>query len=295
MKRATTVEQQIEILKSRGIQIDISEEKAKEILSDIGYFRLGFYCFPFETTYPNRKNRTHQYIQGTKFSDVVSLYYFDVDLRNIVSKYLNRIEINFRTNIIYRVSNQYIDCNTWFVSPTVMTKLFIDKFDNELYTENFKRNPIIKTHHKKYINDRYAPAWKTLEFFTFGAMFKLYQNLKDKSLKQEISLQYNVRNIETFEVYFRTIVELRNLCAHGSVLFDHKLTIPLRSGIALKIDNRNKNNIFSAIKIMYYMLEQISENRAKDMKTEINQLFNTFDNLPTIGELITKTMDKRNF
>jgi abortive infection bacteriophage resistance protein len=134
-----------------------------------------------------------------------------------------------------------------------------------------------------------------LEFFTFGAMFKVFQNLRDNSLKQEISLQYNVRNIDTFEVYFRTIVELRNLCAHGSVLFDHKLTIPLRGGIALKIDNRNKNNIFSAIKILYYMLNQISENRAKDMKTEINQLFSKFDNSPIISELIEKLMDKRNF
>ena len=271
------------------------EEKAKEILSDIGYFRLGFYCFPFETTYPNRKNRTHKYKQGTKFSDIVSLYYFDMDLRNILSKYLNRIEINFRTNIIYRGSNQYIDCNTWFVSPAVMNKNFIDQFDNDLYTENFKRNPIIKNHHKKYINDKYAPAWKTLEFFTFGAMFKVFQNLKDKTLKQEISLQYNVRNIDTFGVYFRTIVELRNLCAHGSVLFDHTLTFPLRSGIALKIDNQNKNNIFSAIKILHYLLEQISENRAEDMKTEINQLFDKFDNLPAVGGLIAKTMDRRNF
>jgi abortive infection bacteriophage resistance protein len=295
MKQATTVEQQIEVLKNRGIQIDMNEEKAKEILSDIGYFRLGFYCFPFETTYPNRKNRTHQYKQGTKFSDIVSLYYFDVDLRNILSRYLNRVEINFRTNIIYRASNLHVNCNTWFVSPVAMNKHFIDKFDDELYTEKFKKNPIIKNHHKKYINDRYAPAWKTLEFFTFGAMFKVFQNLRNNSLKQEISLQYNVRNIDTFEVYFRTIVELRNLCAHGSVLFDHKLTIPLRGGIALKIDNRNKNNIFSAIKILYYMLEQISENRAKEMKTEINQLFSKFDNSPIIRKLIEKLMDRRNF
>jgi len=295
MKQATTIEQQIEVLQKRGVEIDVSKEKAKEILSDIGYFRLGFYCFPFETTYPSRKKRTHKYKQGTKFSDIVSLYYFDMDLRNILLKYLNRVEINFRTSIIYRASNQHIDCNTWFVSPAVMSKIFIDKFDNELYTENFKRNPIIKNHHKKYINDKYAPAWKTLEFFTFGAMFKVFQNLKDKSLKQTISLQYNVRNIDTFEVYFRTIVELRNLCAHGSVLFDHKLTIPLRGGVALKIDNQNKNNIFSAIKILHYMLRKISENRAKDMKTEINQLYDKLDNFPTVSKLIAKTMDKRNF
>ena len=56
MKQATTVEQQIAILKNRGMQIDLGEEKAKEILLDIGYFRLGFYCFPFETGYPNKEN-----------------------------------------------------------------------------------------------------------------------------------------------------------------------------------------------------------------------------------------------
>jgi len=76
-----------------------------------------------------------------------------------------------------------------------MEKVFIDKFDAELYTKNFKKNSVIKSHHKKYINDKYAPAWKTLEFFSFGTVFNVYKNLKDKSLKQSISLQYGVRNL----------------------------------------------------------------------------------------------------
>lgn len=45
MKTATTIEKQIEILRSHGIIIN-NEEKAKEILHDIGYYRLGFYFFP---------------------------------------------------------------------------------------------------------------------------------------------------------------------------------------------------------------------------------------------------------
>ena len=293
MKQATTVEQQIKTLKSRGMQIDIDEEKAKEILNDIGYFRLSFYCFPFETSYPNKKHRTHEYKQGSKFSDVVNLYYLDVDLRNLLLKYLNRIEINFRTKVVYFVSNQYVNCNAWFVDPTVMESVFIDKFDTELYTEKFKKNPIIKNHHKKYINDKYAPAWKTLEFFTFGAVFNVFKNLKDKLLKQNISLQYGVRNVDTFENYFRAVVELRNLCAHGSVLFDHKLTIPLRQGIALKVDNQNKNTIFSAITILHFLLERISINRANDMKNEINKLFDKFINSHTISELINISIGRR--
>jgi len=295
MKQATTIEQQIKMFNDRGMIIDLNEDKAKEILSDIGYFRLGFYCFPFETSYPNKRNRTHNYKQGTKFSDIVSLYYFDVDLRNILSKYINRIEINFRTNIIYRVSNQYISCNTWFADPSVMQRDFIDKLDTEFYTTNFKKNPVIRNHHKKYINDKYAPAWKTLEFFTFGTVLYLYKNLKSNQLKQNISLQYNIRNIDTFENYFRAIVEIRNLCAHGSVLFDHKLSIPLRNGIALKIDNQNKNKLFSGIKILHYFIKKISQNRANEMEKEINQLFNRFDNKLVMNDIINNFIEINNF
>lgn len=42
MKKATTIEEQIVLLKQRGMQIP-DEEKAREILLDIGYYRLGFY------------------------------------------------------------------------------------------------------------------------------------------------------------------------------------------------------------------------------------------------------------
>ena len=41
-ERATTVDQQIELLRSRGMDIE-DEVKAKEILLDVGYYRLGFY------------------------------------------------------------------------------------------------------------------------------------------------------------------------------------------------------------------------------------------------------------
>ena len=47
MKTAKTIDEQIEILRSHGIIVK-DECKAKEILHDIGYYRLGFYFFPFD-------------------------------------------------------------------------------------------------------------------------------------------------------------------------------------------------------------------------------------------------------
>lgn len=51
LKLATNIDEQITKLVERGMVID-NVEKAKENLLDIGYFRLGFYWFPFE-------NHTH--------------------------------------------------------------------------------------------------------------------------------------------------------------------------------------------------------------------------------------------
>lgn len=50
-KPATTIDEQLDLLKTRGLAIQ-DEDKAREILLDIGYYRLGFYLFPFEKSYP---------------------------------------------------------------------------------------------------------------------------------------------------------------------------------------------------------------------------------------------------
>lgn len=65
---ATTIEQQIQLLKDRGMVIDCDDSKIKEHLLDIGYYRLGFYWRPFEI------DENHNIAEGTKFSDVISVY-----------------------------------------------------------------------------------------------------------------------------------------------------------------------------------------------------------------------------
>jgi abortive infection bacteriophage resistance protein len=295
MKKATTVEEQIEILKIRGMVLDMGVKKAKEILSDIGYFRLGFYCFPFEKNYPHRKNRTHEYRERSRFSDAINLYYLDVDLRNILSQYINRIEINFRTNLVYQISNKYPECNTWFVDPSVMERKYIDEFDSKIYTDSFKKNPVIKLHHRKYINDRYAPAWKTLEFLTFGGILTTYRSVKDAQIKQQIAGQYGIHNVNVMENYMQSIVEIRNVCAHGGVLFDHTLILSLRNGPALLTDGSNKNKLFSVIQVLFFILNSVSQNRANEMEMAIKTLFNKFEHHNDIRLIIKDCMGYNDF
>ncbi len=68
----TSLENQIQKLLDRGMEFDLEDEKIKEILLDIGYYRLGFYWHPFEI------DENHNFAKGTKFSTVIDLYYLDV-------------------------------------------------------------------------------------------------------------------------------------------------------------------------------------------------------------------------
>ena len=52
-RQAINVEEQIKLLRQRGMRID-DEKKAREVLLDVGYYRLGFYWFPFEHTFPHK-------------------------------------------------------------------------------------------------------------------------------------------------------------------------------------------------------------------------------------------------
>jgi len=288
MKRATTLEEQIKTLSNRGLILDLGQVKTMEILSDIGYFRLGFYSFPFEISYPAKNNRTHTFKEGTKISDVIKLYYLDCDLRNILSKYINRIEINFRTNVIYKASLYYLDCNTWFANPLMVENDFLKMFNKKVYNETFKRKPIIRRHHKKYLNDKYAPAWKTVEYFTFGSILKLFKNLKDNTLKLEIALEYDIHNVNILQNYLESLHEIRNICAHGGVLFDHTLAKALVNGPALTISNSNKNKIYATIQITLFVLSKISKNRSTDMENEIHAIFALHKDNPVLRNIIEK-------
>lgn len=270
-KRATTIQEQIALLKSRGMSIP-DEHKAEEVLLDIGFYRLGFYSFPFEKSFPNLNNRSHKYKPNTSFTDVLDLYYFDYDLRKILTYYLNRIEVNLRTYITYTVSNHYKESPTWFVDSSVMKSNYIADFEEKVY-KTIRENPVIKRHHNKYINDRFAPAWKTIEFMTLGNLCSLFNNLKDEQLKISIAQHYQC-GLGVFINYMETIRVIRNSCAHGSCIYNISLAKAVRSSRHVPITEDTRHNIRGVISVVRYILGIVSANRQNDMNREISDLLN---------------------
>jgi len=285
MKKAISIEKQIALLKSRGVIIS-DEEKAKEVLLDIGYFRLCSYFFPFEKTYPKHKERTHEFVPGTNFDDAVALYYFDFDLRHVLIRYISRIEVAFRTYLTYYISNQYENIPCWFVNKKIVAASYARSFKKEVYTEKFKLNPVISRHHSTH-NCKYAPAWKTIEYMTFGAVLHLYNNLIVANDSIQIAHHFNVRQVVTFKNYMETLRIIRNACAHGSVLFDMKMPKSIMRGPAGAMSGNERYTLKGMLDVCHYMIGQVSQNRAKDMLQQVNQAYQTLQTkAPDIYERI---------
>lgn len=89
-------DQQIEKLKNeKNLQID-DEVYAKEILRHTSYYSLiGGYKDIFKNP------TTKKYKDGTKFEDLVELYYFDESLRQLFLRYLIKIENEIKSQVSY--------------------------------------------------------------------------------------------------------------------------------------------------------------------------------------------------
>ena len=92
VKQFKTIDEQIKILESRGLIID-DREKAKQSLSNLNYYRLSGYTLTL------RKN--DRFYKNVKFSEVMQIYNFDMELRAALMYLLESIEISMRTYIAY--------------------------------------------------------------------------------------------------------------------------------------------------------------------------------------------------
>ena len=92
-KQALSIFEQIELLKSRGLNIADSPKAAK-FLGEVSYFRFVQYLRPMEAD-----KTTHPFKPNSRFEDAVALYNFDIELRELIFKAVQRLEIALRTKM----------------------------------------------------------------------------------------------------------------------------------------------------------------------------------------------------
>lgn len=105
---------------------------------------------------------------------------------------------------------------------------------------------------------------------TFGNLEALYDSLIWDRDKRLISSHFNELAIATFKSYLTAIRETRNACAHGNVLFGMTLSSGIRTGMACASFSGNEHQTFKgALRVVDYLLSQISVNRKEDMWHEL--------------------------
>jgi abortive infection bacteriophage resistance protein len=130
-------------------------------------YRFCGYALHFEIIDDKRK-RTHQYKDGTRFEDVISLCQFDSKLRNLLLKNIEPIEIAFRTAICLEMANKYRSGH-WFIDETLFKNFNYPGFikickdaatplSRELFVENYA---------KKYSKPEILPCWMLIEVVSF--------------------------------------------------------------------------------------------------------------------------------
>ena len=86
------IDEQVENLKSIGLIVN-DEEYAKKILNDISYFRL------IKAYSLNLKSKNGTYNDKVTFEQIVELYLFNANFRQLIFPEIEKVEINVRCRI----------------------------------------------------------------------------------------------------------------------------------------------------------------------------------------------------
>lgn len=210
LKKQTTFEEQLELLKRKGIVIEHSED-CIEFLKHVNYYRFSAYYLPF------RDAKTQKLFSNIKFERLQKIYEFDQNLRSLIFAAIENIEIHLRTQIAYyhvhkygaegyREFNYY---NTGHNHSDFLQRL------SGCVNEN-KKTLIVRHHLDKY--DGHFPLWVMIEFFSMGMLSHFYRDLITQDRKNIAKILYNT-NHKNLESWTRCLTDLRNRCAHYSRLY----------------------------------------------------------------------------
>ena len=220
-------EQQIDTLVNDKNLIVLNKKYATDTLKQLGYFALiGGYKELFKNP------TTQKYKDGTKFEDIVALYKFDENLRELFLKYILKIERHLRSVISYYFCEKYgehqsfyLDKNNFSIYPKhcAGVKRLIGELD-KLANKNSDYAYIIH-HRNTYTN---VPLWVLFNGITFGTLSKFY-TLMTQDLQFKVSREFNNLSEKQVGQLLSVVTKFRNVCAHNERLFSYKTknSIPL--------------------------------------------------------------------
>jgi abortive infection bacteriophage resistance protein len=216
-----TYEQQIQKLKGKSLVIS-NEESAKATLRRYGYFAL---ITGYKDLLKNRTTKNYQ--DGTTFEDIVAIYQFDEQLRELTLRYLLHIERHIRSALSYGFcmvygenQREYLNRDNYDISSPYkekeVTKL-INKYLSPLIMRR-TQYAYIEHHKSKHQN---VPLWVLVNALTFGTLSKMYEYSKPQ-VQSAVSIEFEGISEQQLKQLLEVLTDFRNVCAHNERLFTYR-------------------------------------------------------------------------
>ena len=297
MKSFKTIDEQIDILRDKGLTIS-NDDKTKDILLRENYFFINGYR---HLLFKGPKENI--FIDGSSFDELYALFCFDRNIRNVMFKYLLIVENNLKSIFSYHLSGKYGYKEKEYLKMSNFVTDISKRRQVADVINKMKRQ--IKTNAKQHTatlhyltNYGYIPMWILVKVLSFGLISELFMILKPEDQK-EIAKYYKMDAYD-MTVFLPIMSNYRNLCAHEDMLYTyrtqrsipnniyhHKLIIP-------KIDEEyvyGKNYLFSLVLMFKFML---SKEDFKLLVFELGYEVDLLDNKLNSIE-IDKVLDKIGF
>ncbi len=283
-----SLDEQIEILRNKGLIIE-DEEFAREVLLRENYFFINGYRVLLMNSYSDKT-----FVVGSTFHELYGIFLFDRSIRTILFKNLLIIENQLKSVISYQLSKKYGYRDKDYLNPKNFTndrsksrrvKDVIDKMKRQIRVNG--------THHlatMHYMNNYgYIPLWVLVKVLSFGIVCELYFILKPED-QVAIADIFGVTT-HCLENFLPILSNYRNLCAHEDIVYEHrtekgivdtiyheKLNIP-------KMDEEyiyGKNDVFAVLIILKFLLRKDDFRMLmKEIEYEIEKLNGIVSSVPT--------------
>lgn len=219
-KSPKTLDEQIDLLQSRGLVID-DRQRARHYLAHLNYYRLTAYWLPFEADHDS-----HRFEPGSRFDAVLNLYIFDRELRLLVLDAIERVEVSLRTQWAYQVAH----CHGphAHLDPTLAKNWDWWHRNLESLREEIERSDEIFIQHYRttYDDPDLPPVWAVCELMSLGLLSRWFTNLKPMKTRSAIARTYGLDE-KVLQAFIRHLSYIRNLCAHHSRLWNRRFTVTM--------------------------------------------------------------------
>ncbi|MDO4666195.1 MAG: Abi family protein [Actinomycetaceae bacterium] len=273
VKQATSVAEQIEILRARGMNVD--EPQAVQWLTNVGYYRLSAYWYPARLI-GDTGGRGDTLTADISFADAANLYEADRKLRTLIYDGLERIEVALRARLSAQICSE---------DPLRYQKreAFRQDFNhtqwlatvNKRISRAMVRSESIRHYARDY--DGYYPFWVIAEVLDFSDVSRMFEGL----LVQDQNAIANSLNVvpdlgalsrkqrrktvseSPLVRWFEQLTVLRNMCAHHARVWNKSFapasTVALRTIPELSsLPEGQSGKVCGALKVMSYLLCTIS-------------------------------------